>query len=401
VGGIVAANTLRRLLPSEHRVVVMDRSAQHAFAASFPWVMVGWRRPNQVTRPLRRLVLPGVDVVAAEVRGLDAAARRVETTAGTFAYDYLTVALGADLAPDAVPGLAESAHTFYSLDGSAALRDALFSFRGGKVAVVVAGLPYKCPGAPHEGAMLVADFLNRRSLDSASEVHLYTPEPGPLPVAGPALGDMVRAMLDERGVSFHPGKVLRSVEVAAKELVFDGGERAPYDLLVTIPPHRAPRVLQGTGLTNDAGWVPVDRSTLQAAAEGVYAIGDVAAIGLPGRWKAEVPLSLPKAGVFAHAQAKVVAQRIAAQALGTAPDAEFAGYGYCMLEAGRGRAGAAAGDFFAEPSPRVDLRPIRRTWHAGRVLFEQWWLAPSGLRKRLLGWALHAGGNAVGMPMDL
>jgi sulfide:quinone oxidoreductase len=108
------------------------------------------------------------------------------------------------LAPEAIPGLVEVSHTFYTLEGSSQLHEALERFTGGNVAIVVSSLPYKCPGAPHEGAMLLADFLGRRNLLSKSELHLFTPEPQPMPVAGPELGDAVRQMLMAKGIAFHP-----------------------------------------------------------------------------------------------------------------------------------------------------------------------------------------------------
>jgi sulfide:quinone oxidoreductase len=108
---------------------------------------------------------------------------------------------------------------------------------------------------------------------------------------------------------------------------------------------------------------------------------------------------LPKAGVFAHAQAKVVAQRIAAEIAGGGKPSEFPGVGYCMLEAGESLAGFAFGDFFAEPSPQIELRKIGKTWHLGKVLFEQWWLAPLGLRREALRLALTLGSKALGIPI--
>ena len=72
-------------------------------------------------------------------------------------------------------------------------------------------------------------------------------------------------------------------------------------------------------MSNEAGWIPVDRQTLATPHEHVFAIGDVTAVGIPGRWKPDVPLMLPKAGVFAHAQALVVAHRIAAECLARSP----------------------------------------------------------------------------------
>jgi len=401
VGGQIAANELRRRLSSEHRIVLVERNARHAFAASFLWLMTGDRRPEQITRDLRDLLIPGIDVVRAEVRAIDVGARRVETSAQTFAYTYLVIALGAELAPDAIPGLAEGAHSFYTLDGAARLRSQLETFSGGTVALVVAALPYKCPGAPHEAAMLLADFFRRRGLQDKVEIHLFTPEPQPMPVAGPHLGDAVRRMLEERGVLFHPMHKLTAVEPDAGKMCFEGRPPAGYDLLVAIPPHRAPALVRNAGLTNEAGWIPVDPRTLATRHERAYALGDVTAIPIPGRWKPDVPLMLPKAGVFAHAQALVVADRIAAEVAGREATATFCGEGFCVLEAGRHAAGVAYGDFYAEPSPRIHVRTVGRSWHLGKVLFEQWWLGRTGIRGAILESALKIGSRVAGIPVTL
>jgi sulfide:quinone oxidoreductase len=317
VGGLVAANELRRLLPPEHRVVLVEKNAQHAFAPSFLWLMTGDRRPEQITRDVRRLTRPGIEVVLAEAQHIDLPGRRVITSTQTLAYDTLIIALGAELAPEAIPGLSEAAHTFYTFDGAARLRDALQEFRGGTIAVVVSALPYKCPGAPHEGAMLIANMLRRRGLRNA-DVHLFTPEAQPMPVAGPALGDAVKQMLAERGITFHPLHKLTGVDGATRKLTFEGKETVKYDLLVAIPPHRGPRIVREAGLANEAGWASVDRHTLATKHENVFAVGDATAISIPGRWKPDAPLMLPKAGVFAHAQAEIVARRIAAEIGGLA-----------------------------------------------------------------------------------
>lgn len=398
VGGLIAANELRRRLPHEHRIVLVEKNAQHAFAPSFLWLMTGDRRPEQITRDVRQLVRLGVEMVQAEAHSIDLDGRRVETGAQTLTYDYLIVALGTELAPEAIPGLTD-AHTFYTFEGAAKLRDALRAFPGGTVAVVVSVLPYKCPGAPHEGAMLIADYFRRRDIRDKVDLHLFTPEPQPMPVAGPALGDAVRQMLEARGIAFHPLHKLTSVNPQARELLFEGKEAFRYDLLVAIPPHRGPHLVREAGLANEAGWVPVDRLTLATKYENVYAIGDVTAVPIPGRWKSDVPLMLPKAGVFAHAQAEVVARRIAAEIASKDVKGTFCGDGYCMLEAGEDLAGFAFGNFFAEPSPQVQLRKIGKTWRLGKVLFEKWWLAPFRLKREAFQLALRLGGKALGVPV--
>jgi sulfide:quinone oxidoreductase len=401
IGGIVAANDLRRKLPAEHRIVLVERNAEHAFAPSFLWLMTGDRKPEDIRRPLAKLLQQGVEFVHGSVQGLDLARQQIATTAGDIGYDYLIVALGAELAPEAVPGLKEGAETFYTFEGTLRLRDVLARFSGGRVAVVVAAMPYKCPGAPHEGAMLIANYLRKRGLSAKSELHLFTPEPQPMPVAGPQLGDAVKQMLQSKGIGFHPLRALSAVDTQSRTLRFQQGEDFAYDLLVAIPPHRPPAVLRDTGLANPAGWVPVNAHTLATPSERVYAIGDATAVSIPGRWKPDVPMMLPKAGVFAHAQAEVVAARLAAEISGGQPQTEFCGDGYCMLEAGEDLAGIAYGNFFAEPAPQVNLRQIGRAWHIGKVLFEKWWLAPPGWKREFYATLLKTGGKAYGIPVAI
>ena len=368
IGGVVAAAELRRRLSREHRVVLIDRTGTHAFQPSFLWVMSGAREPARVVRDLGSLRRKGVELKCAEVQAVDLRAREVETSSGKVAYDYLVLSLGAELDPGAFAGLAEAGLTFYTLEGAAALRSRLAAFDGGRVAVLVSKLPFKCPAAPYEAALLLEATLRGRGLRERVEVDFYTPEKLPMPVAGAAVGAALKEMLESRGIRFHPEHALRSVDAAGRRLAFVNGAEAPFDLLAFVPPHRAPACVREAGLLNDAGWVPVDPRTLETAHPGVFAIGDLAAI------KLESGLMLPKAGVFAHAEAKVVARNIAALVEGRPPAAGFDGHGQCWVETGGGKAAFAKGNFYASPSPAVALRKPSALWHLTKVLFERYWL---------------------------
>lgn len=394
VGGVVAANELRRRLDPRDRVVLVEREARHVLQPSLLWLMVGRRRRDQIERPVRSLLARGVELLEAEVRAIDPLARQVETSAGVVSADALVVALGAELAPDAVAGYRDAALNFFSPDGAAACALALESFRGGRVVVAVSALPYRCPAAPYEAALLLDDELRRRGLRDASQIDLFTPEPQPMPVAGPVMGSAVVGLLEARGIRFHPKSPIEHFEPATAELVLPDGARAGYDLLAAVPPHRAPAAVRGSGLANEAGWIPVDRSTLQTPYDLVYAVGDATTITLTNG------KPLPKAGVFAHAQALVVAREIAAAFTGTPPPAGFDGTGFCWVETGAGRAAFAAGDFFAEPDPTLDLRQPGRVWHAGKVLFERAWLG-NPLERRLARAALTVGGRLTGFKVTL
>lgn len=368
IGGQVAANVLRKSLNQDYRVILVDRKLEFVFSPSLLWVMVGQRRIDQISRPLDLLSKKGIEVRQAEVTQIDPGKKTVVAGEQTLPYDDLIISLGADLAPESVPGLKEEAHIFYEPAGARSLLEAARSFSGGRVALLVAATPFKCPAAPYEAAMLLDDYFKKRGLHKKYEIAVYTPEPLPMPVAGPAVGNAVREMIEGRGVAFHPGVKIASIHAPSKELLFEGGQRARYDLLVAVPPHRVPRVVKESGLTGESGWIPVDAQILKTEHEGLYAIGDNTAILLP------IGKPLPKAGVFAHYQAEVVAKNIAAQIEGSRPSHLFNGRGYCFLETGGGRAGFASGAFFATPEPQVAMRRPAFYWHWGKVLFERWWL---------------------------
>lgn len=365
IGGQVAATRLKQKLGSGGRVLLVERSATFTFSPSLLWLMTGDRQPATITRDYSALSRRGIEVVQATVTGMDTTVGEIRTDSGILAFDYLVVALGASLDPGRVPGLSEHTYHPYDLPSAERLRDALGAFSGGHLVVAIASLPYKCPAAPYETAMLLDGYLRKRGLREKTRMDFYTPEPLPLPVAGQHAGYSVAAELAARDINFHPRVQLEGVE--AGRLRF-GGEVVESDLSVVIPPHRPPEVLASSGLAGANGWIPVDRSTLRTRASNVYAIGDNTAIPL------ENGMLLPKAGVFAHGEAEVVAENIARRIQGDLQEEAFGGHGTCFLETGRGKSGLARGDFFASPVPTVTMYRPRRTWHAAKIGFEQYWL---------------------------
>ena len=368
VGGLVAANRLRQQLPRSHRIVLIDRDAQHVFQPSLLWLAVGDRHPERIQRPLARLARKGIEVVQAEIERLDPEQRAAQAAGREFAGDALIVSLGAELAPEMIPGLAEAGHNLYTLPGAAAVRDALAAFEGGRIVVLTAAPAYKCPAAPYEAAMLIETALRHRRVRGRTQLDIYAAEPAPMGVAGPHVSAAVRQIVEQKGIAYHPEHQVTTVDPAARRLTFANGAQAEFDLLVYVPPHRVPAVVRQAGLAPDGGWVSVDRSTFATRFPGLFAIGDVTSVPLA------MGKPLPKAGVFAHAQAEVVADNLAAEWAGRAGRRRFDGHGQCFLETGDGRAGLGAGNFYAEPTPQVKLRGPGRVWHWGKVLFERRWL---------------------------
>jgi sulfide:quinone oxidoreductase len=137
VGGLVVARELAKKARKEASITVIERKSSFHFPPSYPWVMMGWRRPKQVQRKLAPLARKGLKVIQENVKSIDTKARKVGTDSSTLNYDYLVIALGAEYAPEQIPGFSENAQHMYDLDSAVKFRDAVQNFQGGKVVVGV------------------------------------------------------------------------------------------------------------------------------------------------------------------------------------------------------------------------------------------------------------------------
>jgi sulfide:quinone oxidoreductase len=341
-GGLELTTRLSDEFGDDVDVVLIDKSDGFIFGFSKLDVMFGKSLASSVHHPYSDLVKPGVRFVQSTIRSIDPAAKRVETDAGSFDADILVVALGADLHPNATPGLVEGGNEFYTVAGAFALRDVLSSFAGGRVIVGVTSTPFKCPPAPSETALLMHDHLTASGIRDASSIALVMPMGVPIPPS-PAASKALLAAFAERGIEWHPERLVRELDPVRKvALLSDGGEM-PYDLFLGVPVHRAPEVVVASGMTVD-GWIPVNPLTLETSFPGVYAVGDVTSVGTP------------KAGVFAEGQAVVVADQIGALIRGDSPTLTYDGHGMCYLEFGADRVAIVDVTFLSGQSPFGDMQ---------------------------------------------
>jgi sulfide:quinone oxidoreductase len=354
-GGIAAANELRRLLPSKHKVTLIEKSPTYHVGATKPWVMLGEKTPEEISRSMDRIKRRRVELLRGVVQRIDPAAATVATDKGEVKGDYMIIALGADYDMAAVPGLKESAETFYTLDGAVRLRDRLNAFAGGDLVILIPRAPFKCPPAPYEAAMLLHSHFKKKGMLGKVKIQIVTLEGAPMATGGPAIGQAVRGMLQERDIGYQPSKRTQSVDPARKLITFEDKSQARFDLLITVPPHSAPEAVKKSGLTNQSGWIPSDPKTLQMLGGSdsgkVYVIGDVSVVSLPGRFKPENPLVLPKAGTIADSEARVAAAQIAARINGKSSDSAFEGKGFCYIETGDRHAMRGDGTFYDLPNP--------------------------------------------------
>ena len=359
VGGIVVSSLLKDKLKDDVTLRLVERKKTFDFPPSYPWLMLGLRRPNQVQKDLNLLrKKKRVDILNDEVISIDIEGKSVLTkNDGKLQFDYLVIALGTEYSPNMIPGFMEYAHHVYDLESAVKFKEAVEEFQGGTIAVGISRTPFKCPAAPYEVALLLEDHYRKKGIRDNVKFEFFTPESIPVPAVGPDTGNKVLELLKSRGMNYHPKVKLRDVK--SNEVCFESGETMSYDMLFCVPPHAAPKPVVEAGLTDETGWISVNPKTLETRHVGIYAIGDVASVQTPHGY---TPY-LPKAGVFAHGQAEVVANNLAAEITRKGKLTEWNGHGACFLEVGEGQSAYLKGDFLDEPKPKIEFHMPGRVWH--------------------------------------
>ena len=302
-GGVVAATHLGRAIGADHEVTLVDRRAEHIFMPAFLFLMVGQRRPDEITRRLERLQRRNVNVVQAEVCGIDTDRQEVVLESGSLPYDHLVISLGLRTAPELIPGFAEGAHHPWELEAAVRMHEALESFHGGRLVVGVPPGPYRCPPAPYEAQWLLDSYFRQRGIRDSVQMAFFTPSPEPVGEEhDPAV--WMDARSKARGIEQHYSFSVESIDPEERTVTALFGYKLEYDMLLMVPRHEPAQALVDSGLVDSRTGIGVDYDTLATRWENVYAIGDCA----------DVPAS--KAGIVAHQEAEVVAHNLAVELRG-------------------------------------------------------------------------------------
>lgn len=340
VGGTIVANALaKRFTTSEVQVTLISDSSKHVYLPGLISIALGHDSPESIARSERSLLSSKVRFLDCGAQKIEANKNRVLAGGSYYNYDYLVIATGSRLVPDEIPGYAEAADHFYSLEGALKLREKLANFVGGKIVVGVASVPYRCPPAPLEFTFLLKEYFARRGVGDKVEIEYLYPINGVFPIRD--IEPMLAQLLEERQVKVTTLFNTESIDPGKKEVHSLEGETAKYDLLVMVPPHRGSKLIENSGLGDRGGWLPTDRRTLKVKGfENIFALGDTT----------DIPVS--KAGSTAHYEAKIVADSLVSSLEGlSAPPKEYDGHVFCFLETGYGKGITLNFDYSHPPKP--------------------------------------------------
>jgi sulfide:quinone oxidoreductase len=374
-GGLTTANVLRKnlsLCSNVHQISIVDSKDYFIMGLVNLWILSGTRTLEDSKVALSRLENKGISYLNGKITAIDPVLRTV-TIKGTstlrLEYDYLVIAIGAEFALENVKGFLENGgFNLYDAEQVPKLREKILSLKKGRIAICITSLPYKCPPAPFEASLLINNILVKNGTRDSINIDIYAPTPIALPVAGSKVSQDVINLLNDSHINFHPLHEIKTV-LDKKIIEFENGNKAKYDLLVAIPPHRVPEVIRNSNLIKEGqNWIKVDRFNLKTDYQNVFAIGDVNEI------KVNENVAIPKAGVFAEAQAKVVSQQIIDDILNNGDklsSSKFDGKGFCFMEVGDMKAGYISADFYNKAGPVTLLEPPSEESYEKKLDFEK------------------------------
>ena len=370
-GGCMTANRLAKATRNKIRegqleITLLSNSPSHIYEAGFLFMSLDLKNPEQFTREQKTLLDPAVNLVIDPAVKIDVQKEKVTGKSGReYGYDLLLIATGSEIRPDITPGMKEGGHDFYTLEGTAQLREKLIHFQGGKILCVVE-MPHKCPVSFLEILFMIHDYYKRKGMRDRVEL-AYT-YPFDVIHQKPEVARFTQPLLDECGIKCYTAFGVIRVDPSARKVFSKDGRELEYDILITIPTHRAPRVILESGLGDAQGWIDVDPRTLRmTGAENVYVIGDATNLHLKG---------VSKAGSAAHYQSEIVAHNIAQELNGLKPNGFYDGKVFCFIETGLNEATCIQFDYTTPPTPA----PPSTLLHWFKLSFnELYWTAVRGI----------------------
>jgi NADH dehydrogenase len=292
-GGGYAGSMVARLL-GQHGATIVSPENYMLFTPLLPEAASGTLEPRHVVVPLR-VMCRQAELVLGRITGVDHAARRATVDAldgpVEIGYEQLVVALGSVSRVLPVPGLAEYGRGFRDLADAIELRNHILrqleaadaatdeEERARHLAFVFIGAGYAGVEALAELADLVRDAL-RYYPGLRSEPQrwvLVDAAPKILPEIPAKLGDYAARELAGRGVEIHVSTRLDSA-VERGVLLSDGTRIETGTLVWTAGVRPTPSLVDLDLPLDDRGRVVVDEYLRVVGREGVWALGDCAAV---------------------------------------------------------------------------------------------------------------------------
>ncbi len=355
--GLTVAARLRRARPSLD-VAVIEPESTHYYQPLWTLVGGGVFRLADSARKEEDYVPPGVTWIVDRVVEVDPEKPSVRTEGGLrIGYDWLVLAPGIRILWDGVEGLSdalgkEGVSSNYSREHVETTWRFLEGFSEGRAVFTFPSTPIKCAGAPQKIMWLADHWFRRRGVRDRTEVTFASA--GERIFGVPKYRKALEGLVEQRQIDTRFQHDLVAIRPASREAVFRHGDEEQilrYDFLHVTPPMGAPEFIARSGLGNEAGWVDVDKHTLQHVRyPNVFSLGDASSL----------PTS--KTGAAVRKEAPVLVQNLLAAMDGQPLRGRYDGYTSCPLVTRYGRVILAEFDYDGNPEETFPFDQAKERW---------------------------------------
>jgi sulfide:quinone oxidoreductase len=358
-GGITAAAHLGRKLDNAD-IAIIEPSEDHYYQPLWTLVGAGVVTADKSRHSEQSVIPAKATWIRDRATAFEPESNVVVLAGGQrIGYDYLIVAPGLQLNWNQVEGLeghvgSNGICSNYLYDQCSKTWETLKAFTGGKALFTMPVPPIKCAGAPQKIMYLADDHFRKTGVRDRSEIHYFSGTPGIFSVK--PFAETLNKVIARKGIQTHYKHQLTRIDPEAKRATFknlDNDEEVTvgYDMIHVTPPQGPPEFIKTSPLANAAGWVDVDKHTLQHVKyPNVFSLGDASSL----------PTS--KTGAAIRKEAPVLVNNLLATINGAPLTASYDGYASCPLTTGYGKLVLAEFDYDLKPAPSFPFDTTKERW---------------------------------------
>ena len=344
-------------------IAIIEPSEVHYYQPAWTMVGGGFYDINDTVHAEADQIPAGVEWIKDFVMSFDPNQNSITLKNGsTVHYDYLVVAPGIQLNWNEIKGLEENIGkngvcSNYSFKTAPYTFECLKNSRSGRAIFTSPHTPVKCGGAPQKIMYIAADYFKRNNLSDKVQIEFWS---GGTRLFGvKKFEDALKKVIAKFHIKENYYNKLVEIDGANKRAKFVGfGEQnkevetwIDYEMLHVTPPQSAPDFVKNSSLANAAGWVDVDKHSLQHVQyKNIFSLGDAS--------------SLPtgKTGAAIRKQTPILVQNLLAVMKDNTIEGHYNGYSSCPLITRRGKLILAEFDYDNKPQETFPFNQAKERW---------------------------------------
>ncbi|MEI2740313.1 MAG: FAD/NAD(P)-binding oxidoreductase [Chitinophagaceae bacterium] len=357
----VAAQLLRK--NKQLDIAVIDPANKHYYQPAWTLVGSGVFDIRKTERNEADVMPKGVKWIKQKVTSMSPESNIIQLdNADTVRYEYLVVAPGIQLNWHEIKGLKETLGknnvcSNYSFEHAPYTFECIKNFKGGKAIFHNPHTPVKCGGAPHKIMYMAADYFRKHNVLNKANIQYWSGAAKLFAV--PKYEKTLLKVCERAGIKLNFMVKMTEIDGPGKKAKFTGiGEdnmakeyEVEFDMIHVTPPQSAPDFIKSSSLANAAGWVDVDKHTLQHVKfANIFSLGDSS--GLP----------ISKTGAAIRKQAPVVVENLLAAINHQSLTGKYNGYTSCPLVTGYGKLVLAEFDYDNNPQETFPFDQSKERW---------------------------------------